>query len=85
MNRLNWLVISLTRTLNMNEEVKNMATEQEKSEMAAKMDESAKIAEEAFMQLEETTRKALATFWATHYAGAGHKRLGRMLVAYSKK
>lgn len=48
------------------------------------MDADAEVAKEEFMDLPEEIRSAMADFHAKHYAKAGHKRLGRFYVQYSK-
>lgn len=64
------------------------AKETEKEEKAfdpAAMDAAAKVAEKAFDKLDPKVQKEMAKFWATNYLGAGHKRLGRMLVKKAKE
>ena len=49
------------------------------------MDDAAREAEAAFDALPKNVKEAMAVFWFGHYTKAGHKRLGRMLVAKAKK
>lgn len=47
-------------------------------------DEAARIAAEELKTLPAEHVKLVADWWAKHYMSAGHKRLGRLLVAISK-
>ena len=47
-------------------------------------DEAAAIAAEELKTLPQEQVKIVADWWAKHYMSAGHKRLGRLLVAVSK-
>ena len=47
-------------------------------------DEAAAIAAEELKKLPKEQVKVVADWWAKHYMSAGHKRLGRLLVAVSK-
>jgi hypothetical protein len=47
-------------------------------------DEAAAIAAEELKTLPPEEVKIVADWWAKHYMSAGHKRLGRLLVAVSK-
>jgi hypothetical protein len=47
-------------------------------------DEAAAIAAEELKTLPAEQVKIVADWWAKHYMSAGHKRLGRLLVAVSK-
>jgi hypothetical protein len=47
-------------------------------------DEAAAIAAEELKTLPPEQVKIVADWWAKHYMSAGHKRLGRLLVAVSK-
>ena len=47
-------------------------------------DEAAAIAAEELKKLPQEPVKVVADWWAKHYMSAGHKRLGRLLVAVSK-
>ena len=47
-------------------------------------DEAAAIAAEELKKLPAEHVKVVADWWAKHYMSAGHKRLGRLLVAVSK-
>jgi hypothetical protein len=47
-------------------------------------DEAAAVAAEELKQLPSEQVKIVADWWAKHYMSAGHKRLGRLLVAISK-
>jgi len=50
------------------------------------MDEAASRAQEELARnLETWSARELAAWWATWYLKAGHKRLGRILVAMHKK
>ena len=62
-------------------------TEQEKAELKAKMDAAADQARPQLMALVAKYPDAMlefAQFWKANYVGAGHNRLGRMLVAIAK-
>ncbi len=47
-------------------------------------DEAAAVAAEELKKLPAEQVKVVADWWAKHYMSAGHKRLGRLLVAISK-
>jgi hypothetical protein len=47
-------------------------------------DEAAAIAAEELKKLPLEQVKIVADWWAKYYMSAGHKRLGRLLVALSK-
>ena len=47
-------------------------------------DEAAAIAAEELKKLPAEQVKVVADWWAKHYMSAGHKRLGRLLVAVAK-
>ena len=47
-------------------------------------DEAAAIAAEELKKLPQDQVKIVADWWAKYYMSAGHKRLGRLLVAISK-
>jgi hypothetical protein len=47
-------------------------------------DEAAAVAAEELKKLPQDQVKVVADWWAKHYMSAGHKRLGRLLVAISK-
>lgn len=49
------------------------------------MDSAAKEAEQDLENLEAEAVKAMSDWWAKWYLKAGHKRLGRVLVAISKQ
>lgn len=59
-------------------------TEEEKKKMMEDMDAAAIVAEEAFKAMPQTTTAPVARWWLEHYAKAGHKRLGRMMVTFAK-
>ena len=48
------------------------------------MDDYAQLAEQDLSTLDPATVKTMADWWAKWYLGAGHKRLGRLLVKISK-
>ena len=48
------------------------------------MDAAAKEAEQDLENLSGEAVKSLSDWWAKWYLGAGHKRLGRLLVSISK-
>jgi hypothetical protein len=51
-----------------------------------RMDEAASRAQEELERnLEAWSARELAAWWATWYLKAGHKRLGRILVAMQKR
>ncbi|HKM78888.1 MAG TPA: hypothetical protein VJZ03_07400 [Candidatus Bathyarchaeia archaeon] len=47
-------------------------------------DEAAAVAAEELKKLPAEQVKVVADWWAKYYLTAGHKRLGRLLVAISK-
>ena len=47
-------------------------------------DEAAAVAAEELKKLPAEQVKVVADWWAKYYMTAGHKRLGRLLVALSK-
>jgi len=47
-------------------------------------DEAAAIAAEELKKLPQDQVKVVADWWAKYYMTAGHKRLGRLLVAVAK-
>jgi hypothetical protein len=47
-------------------------------------DETATVAAEELKTLPADQAKVVADWWAKHYMKAGHKRLGRLMVAISK-
>jgi hypothetical protein len=47
-------------------------------------DEAAAVAAEELKKLPPDQVKVVADWWAKYYMTAGHKRLGRLLVAVSK-
>jgi len=47
-------------------------------------DEAAAVAAEELKKLPPDQVKVVADWWAKHYMSAGHKRLGRLLVAIAK-
>jgi len=47
-------------------------------------DEAAAVAAEELKKLPTDQVKVVADWWAKHYMSAGHKRLGRLLVAVAK-
>jgi CRISPR/Cas system CSM-associated protein Csm5 (group 7 of RAMP superfamily) len=49
-----------------------------------KMDLAAKEAEKDFENLSAKSVEEVASWWKKHYAKAGHKRLGRILLQNSK-
>jgi hypothetical protein len=49
-----------------------------------RFDEAALVAAEELKKLPAEQVKVVADWWAKHYMSAGHKRLGRLLVAVSK-
>lgn len=51
----------------------------------AGMDNAASEAEQDLENLTDEAVKAVADWFAKHYLKAGHKRLGRILVAIAKK
>lgn len=57
-------------------------TEQESSNNS--MDAYAQLAEQELNTLDLATVKVVADWWVRYYLGAGHKRLGRLLVKVSK-
>ena len=47
-------------------------------------DEAAAVAAEELKKLPAEQVKVVADWWAKYYMSAGHKRLGRLLVAISR-
>ncbi len=50
----------------------------------AQMDAAAEVAATELRSLDPNSVKLIANWFAKHYLKAGHKRLGRVLVAASK-
>ena len=48
------------------------------------MDKAAQTASEELERLDSPSVKKVANWWASHFKTAGHRRLGRALVAYSR-
>jgi geranylgeranyl pyrophosphate synthase len=59
-------------------------TEAEKSNMMAEMDKAAHEAEKELKAMSQHMTVPIARWWHKHYLKAGHKRLGRMMVAHAK-
>jgi hypothetical protein len=58
----------------------------DKEEVMKQMDDAAKLAGEEFEKnYEKWSAKDVVGWWSGWYLQAGHKRLGRMLVARAKK
>jgi len=51
---------------------------------ASAYDEAAEAAQQELKTMDQEQVKAMADWWAKHYLKAGHKRLGRTMVAISK-
>ena len=49
------------------------------------MDEAATDAENDLINVDEGAIKAIAEWWSKWYKGAGHKRLGRVLLSQLKE
>lgn len=56
----------------------------EHSAVMAGMDQSALEAEQEFKAMSQHLTVPVARWWQKHYAKAGHKRLGRMMVQFAK-
>ena len=61
-----------------------MASDEEKKEMMAAMDEAAMVAEQEFKAMSQHLTVPVARWFEKHYGKAGHKRLGRMIVQFAK-
>jgi hypothetical protein len=48
------------------------------------MDKAAQDAETEFKKMSQHVTVPVARWWKDHYLKAGHKRLGRMVVAFAK-
>ena len=59
-------------------------TDTEKREMMANMDRAAEEAEKELKAMSQHVSVPMARWWQNHYMKAGHKRLGRVLVAHAK-
>ncbi len=57
---------------------------EDKDDILAKMDASAKEAEKDLGTLDRTVIEAVAAWWLKWYMKAGHKRLGRIMVKVAK-
>jgi hypothetical protein len=73
-----------TTTSKKNSAPKAEAKEERTFDPAA-MDAAAAEAEKVFNRLDAKVQRAFAGFWATNYLGAGHKRLGRLMVKKAKE
>jgi hypothetical protein len=60
-------------------------TEEEKVAMMKKMDDAAVEADKELRYMAHKDSIPLARWFMKHYTGAGHKRLGRALVAFAKE
>ena len=49
------------------------------------MDEAAKIAESDLKKLDAEKVKVVAEWWNENFRQTGHKRLGRLLVAFARE
>lgn len=54
------------------------------AKMAA-MDEAAVVADAELRQMDQRITVPIARWWLSHFGKAGHKRLGRALVALAKE
>jgi len=61
-----------------------MAEKLDNEEMAKRMDEAALVAEREFKSMSQHETVPVARWFARNYQKAGHKRLGRMIVAFAK-
>jgi len=59
-------------------------TEADKSLMMAEMDKAAQEAEKELKAMSQHITVPIARWWQKHYLKAGHKRLGRIMVAHAK-
>jgi hypothetical protein len=59
-------------------------TETDKSNMMAEMDKAAQEAEKELKAMSQHITVPIARWWQKHYLKAGHKRLGRIMVAHAK-
>jgi len=59
-------------------------TEAEKSNMMVEMDKAAQEAEKELKAMSQHMTVPIARWWQKHYLKAGHKRLGRIMVAHAK-
>ncbi len=58
----------------------------DKEAKLAEMDRAAAVAkDELVINLDQWSARELIAWWARSYMSAGHKRLGRVLVALSEK
>jgi len=53
-------------------------------EMSKKMDEAAIVAERELKSMSQHETVPVARWFARNYMNAGHKRLGRVMVAFAK-
>jgi len=60
-------------------------TTEEKKQMMDEMDTAADIARTEFRAMSQHITVPIARFWLENYLKTGHKRLGRMMVAYAKE
>lgn len=59
--------------------------ENEKELMMKKMNEAAEVADKELRAMAQKDSIPVARWFKDHYAKAGHKRLGRILVAFAKE
>jgi hypothetical protein len=57
----------------------------ENAEMMKEMDEAARVADVALRAMPQSVAVPMARWFRDNYLKAGHKRLGRILVAYAKE
>jgi hypothetical protein len=66
-----------------NKERRNVMSE--KDDAIIKMDEAAEKADKELRAMAHKDSIPVARWFKAHYMGAGHKRLGRVLVAFAKE
>ena len=59
-----------------------MATPEEQKEA---MDAASEVAVKELLSMDQSITVPVARWWLHHYTKAGHKRLGRALVAFAKE
>jgi hypothetical protein len=61
-----------------------MSLDEEKGAMMVAMDAAALVAETELRAMSQHVTVPVARWFLKHYAQAGHKRLGRLMVSYAK-
>jgi hypothetical protein len=67
-----------------NEQGERIMAETDRANMMAEMDKAAQEAEKELKAMSQHITVPIARWWQKNYLKAGHKRLGRIMVAHAK-